>query len=96
MDVPAVVAGTIESVLVKVGDKVSEGSSLAIIDVRRQAAPEIGTERCGAGLEKGHPGRARRRHAGKARPTGDGIIASRRRGRFLQGSRKPIRAQTCT
>lgn len=32
MDVPAVVAGTIESVLVKVGDKVSEGSSLAVIN----------------------------------------------------------------
>ena len=32
MDVPAIAAGTIESVLVKVGDKVSEGSSLAIID----------------------------------------------------------------
>jgi pyruvate dehydrogenase E2 component (dihydrolipoamide acetyltransferase) len=32
MDVPAVVAGTIDSVLVKVGDKVSEGASLAIID----------------------------------------------------------------
>lgn len=32
MDVPAVVAGTIESVLVKVGDKVSEGSSLGVID----------------------------------------------------------------
>ncbi len=32
MDVPAVVAGTIESVLVKVGDKVSGGSSLAIIE----------------------------------------------------------------
>ena len=32
MDVPAVVAGTIDEVLVKVGDKVSEGSSLAIID----------------------------------------------------------------
>jgi pyruvate dehydrogenase E2 component (dihydrolipoamide acetyltransferase) len=32
MDVPAVVAGTIESVLVKVGDKVSKGSSLAIIE----------------------------------------------------------------
>ena len=31
MDVPAVVAGTIESVLVKVGDKVSEGSSLALL-----------------------------------------------------------------
>jgi pyruvate dehydrogenase E2 component (dihydrolipoamide acetyltransferase) len=32
MDVPAVVAGTIESVLVKVGDTVSEGHSLALID----------------------------------------------------------------
>ena len=32
MDVPAVVAGTIEEVLVNVGDTVSEGSSLAIID----------------------------------------------------------------
>ncbi|MCH8060298.1 MAG: dihydrolipoyllysine-residue acetyltransferase [Proteobacteria bacterium] len=32
MDVPAVVSGRIESVLVKVGDKVSEGSSLAIIE----------------------------------------------------------------
>jgi pyruvate dehydrogenase E2 component (dihydrolipoamide acetyltransferase) len=32
MDVPAIVAGRIESVLVKVGDKVSQGASLAIID----------------------------------------------------------------
>lgn len=32
MDVPAVVGGTIEEVLVNVGDKVSEGTSLAIID----------------------------------------------------------------
>lgn len=32
MDVPAVAAGTIQSVLVKVGDKVSAGSSLASID----------------------------------------------------------------
>ena len=31
MDVPAIVAGRIESVLVNVGDKVSQGSSLAII-----------------------------------------------------------------
>ncbi len=37
MDVPAVIAGTIDEVLVNVGDKVSEGSSLAIIDaVARQ------------------------------------------------------------
>ncbi len=41
MDVPAVVAGTINSVLVKVGDKVSEGASLAIIDaVEVAAAPK--------------------------------------------------------
>jgi pyruvate dehydrogenase E2 component (dihydrolipoamide acetyltransferase) len=33
MDVPAIVSGRIESVLVKVGDKISEGSSLAIIEV---------------------------------------------------------------
>ncbi|MDA1063377.1 MAG: dihydrolipoyllysine-residue acetyltransferase [Proteobacteria bacterium] len=34
MDVPAIVGGRIESVLVKVGDKVSQGSSLAIIKAR--------------------------------------------------------------
>jgi pyruvate/2-oxoglutarate dehydrogenase complex dihydrolipoamide acyltransferase (E2) component len=33
MDVPAVVAGSIESVLVNVGETVSEGTALAIIDV---------------------------------------------------------------
>jgi pyruvate dehydrogenase E2 component (dihydrolipoamide acetyltransferase) len=40
MDVPAVVGGKIESVLVKVGDKVSEGSSLAIIDAVLPPAAE--------------------------------------------------------
>jgi len=47
MDVPAVVAGKIESVLVKVGDKVLEGSSLAIIDAisgANTAAAESTTE----------------------------------------------------
>lgn len=38
MDVPAVVAGTIESVLVKVGDKVTQGSALAIIEAIAGAA----------------------------------------------------------
>ena len=37
MDVPAIVAGRIESVLVKVGDKVSAGASLAIVEVIAQA-----------------------------------------------------------
>ena len=40
MDVPAVVDGTIESVLVRVGGKVSEGSSLAIIDAVPAPAAE--------------------------------------------------------
>ena len=40
MDVPAIVAGRIESVLVKVGDKVSEGSSIAIIDAVAAASAE--------------------------------------------------------
>ncbi|MBT8101991.1 MAG: dihydrolipoyllysine-residue acetyltransferase [Gammaproteobacteria bacterium] len=39
MDVPAVVAGTIDSVLVKVGEKVSAGASLAIIDAVIDDAP---------------------------------------------------------
>ena len=40
MDVPAIVAGRIESVLVKVGDKVSEGSSIAIIEAVAAASAE--------------------------------------------------------
>lgn len=40
MDVPAVVAGTIESVLIKVGDKVSAGASLAIIDAVDDDGPD--------------------------------------------------------
>ena len=41
MEVPAVVGGRIESLLVKVGDKVSEGSSLAIIAARAGAAAPV-------------------------------------------------------
>jgi len=44
MDVPAVVAGTIESVMVKVGDKVSAGTSLAIIDAVDDNGPDDAPE----------------------------------------------------
>jgi pyruvate dehydrogenase E2 component (dihydrolipoamide acetyltransferase) len=44
MDVPAIVGGRIESVLVKVGDKVSEGSSLAIIAARAGAVGTAAVE----------------------------------------------------
>ncbi len=40
MDVPAVVGGRIESVLVRVGDKVSAGDSLAIIQARTSRADD--------------------------------------------------------
>ncbi|MGA8203313.1 MAG: dihydrolipoyllysine-residue acetyltransferase, partial [Woeseiaceae bacterium] len=40
MDVPAVVGGRIESVLVRVGDKVSAGDSLAIIQARASRADD--------------------------------------------------------
>ncbi len=40
MDVPAVVAGTVKDVLVKVGDKVSEGASIATIETAGGAARE--------------------------------------------------------
>ena len=39
MDVPAVVAGTIKELFVSVGDKVSEGTSIGLIDVAADDAP---------------------------------------------------------
>jgi len=49
MDVPAVAAGRIESVLVKIGDKVSAGASLAIIDaVAVDKAPAADAEKATA------------------------------------------------
>jgi len=49
MDVPAVAAGRIESVLVKIGDKVSAGASLAIIDaVAVDEAPAADAEKATA------------------------------------------------
>jgi pyruvate dehydrogenase E2 component (dihydrolipoamide acetyltransferase) len=39
MEVPAIAAGTIRSVLVAVGDKVSKGSAIAVIDAEATAAP---------------------------------------------------------
>jgi len=44
MDVPAVVAGTIESVMIKVGEKVSAGAALAIIDAVAADVPTKATE----------------------------------------------------
>ena len=44
MDVPAVLAGTIESVLIKVGEKISAGASLAIMDAVGDEQPDVTPE----------------------------------------------------
>ena len=44
MDVPAVLAGTIDSVFLKLGDKVSEGTSIALIDAVATAGAATGRE----------------------------------------------------
>ena len=44
MDVPSTAAGTIDSVLVSVGDKVSEGSAIAVIDAITTARGETKSE----------------------------------------------------
>jgi len=53
MDVPAIVGGRIETVLVKVGDKVSEGSSLAIVEaVAQKERPAPGADETAAEVPK--------------------------------------------
>ena len=55
MDVPAVVAGTIEEVLVAVGDKVSEGSSVAVIDAVDAGDGSAGDQSSAAEQSAGKP-----------------------------------------
>ena len=59
MDVPAPAAGTVREVHVKVGDKVSEGSRIVVLEAAgAAAAPARGAAahaRCGAGAPAGAP-----------------------------------------
>ncbi|GMU73325.1 MAG: dihydrolipoyllysine-residue acetyltransferase [Burkholderiales bacterium] len=62
MDVPSPVAGTIRSVAVKVGDKVSEGSVVVVLDAAATAAAgkgEGGREKGAAEAGKGEGGRGK-------------------------------------
>ena len=52
MDVPALAGGKIESVSVNVGDKVSEGSALAVIEVTADAAAPAAVQAPAAAAEK--------------------------------------------
>lgn len=76
MDVPAVVGGKIQSVLVKVGDKVSEGSSLAIIDVSTQGTVPQKTEpaRAPQAPAPQSPPAAQRRAPAEASPPAPGTL----------------------
>src|SRR5215470_7135442 len=49
MDVPSPVAGTVRSVAVKVGDKVSQGSPIVVVDVAMAAAPAAGPAKPASG-----------------------------------------------
>ena len=51
MDVPSTVAGTVRSVLVKVGDKVAEGSPVVVIDAAGGVPSPQPARACGSGCE---------------------------------------------
>jgi len=72
MDVPSPVAGTIKSVVVKVGDKVSEGSLVVVIDAAG-AAPSPQPSPRDAG--KGSPASAAAPTPAKAAPAAPAVIA---------------------
>ena len=42
MEIPSPFAGTVKKLLVGIGDKVSEGSAIALIEVEEQSAPSLG------------------------------------------------------
>jgi dihydrolipoamide dehydrogenase len=44
MDVPSAEAGTIKELTIQVGDKISEGDTIAVLEVGRSAATQTGTE----------------------------------------------------
>ena len=79
MDVPAVVAGTIDSVFVKVGDKVSEGTSIALIDAVASVGARLAGEEGGSTepVKKPIPGPAapvqRDRPKASVPPDGSGL-----------------------
>ena len=75
MDVPATVAGRVDSVLVKVGDRVSEGSEIAVIEAaagRKAEKPvEPGSKEPPAAAEKAEPESKPRQEEKKPAPRQD-------------------------
>jgi pyruvate dehydrogenase E2 component (dihydrolipoamide acetyltransferase) len=69
MDVPSTVAGRIESVLVKVGDRVSEGSEIAIVQASDGARTE---ERAEQAAEKAPKKEQAKKHEPEQKPASQG------------------------
>ncbi|MCE7876304.1 MAG: biotin/lipoyl-binding protein, partial [Betaproteobacteria bacterium PRO3] len=59
MDVPAPIAGTVRSIAVKVGDKVSEGSVIVVLDAAEAGKGEGGRAKGAAEAGKGEGGRGK-------------------------------------
>ena len=68
MEIPSPHAGTVRQVLVKVGDKISQGHLIAILDTEPVAAAPADA----SGAEAAAPGRRRGRAGAGARAHGDG------------------------
>jgi pyruvate dehydrogenase E2 component (dihydrolipoamide acetyltransferase) len=68
MDVPSTVAGRIESVLVKVGDRVSEGSEIAIVQASDAAKAQERAESAAGQAEQAPGKEVARKHEPERRP----------------------------
>ncbi len=67
MDVPAPFAGTVRELLVKIGDKVSQGVELLTLGLAAESRREQGATRPQRGAERPHRSEAGRRRGSRAR-----------------------------
>ena len=93
MEVPAPPAGTVEEILVKVGDKVSEGTPILHADGRRRRADDASRRSPRSSQQEPRaagrrPGRAAAAAAAGARPPAPG--ARRRRSRLRRRPCQPV------
>ena len=84
MEIPSPVAGVVTKLLVGVGDKVSEGSLIAIIEVGKRAQPKT-RSRAGAGEARRRSSRRRRARGEASEPK---LASSRPRLRLRAAARQ--------
>ena len=76
MEIPSPLAGTVKSLVVKVGDKVSEGSPILMLDAAEAKAPAAATAPAAKAPPAAPPPRRRRRDDPRT-ATGEGSGAAR-------------------